>query len=168
MNVILLEKVGRLGNVGDVANVKAGYARNYLFPFGIAIAATKQNLAEFETRREELMAVHNAKVATALARAKKINGLSLTITANASEEGKLFGSVGTKEIAEVVNAAGGDTDKREVQLPHGVIRETGTYEITLDLGYDVDARISLAVVAEGGGGKAAVAEANEEAEAKQE
>lgn len=156
MNVILLEKVGKLGNIGDVADVKAGYARNFLFPSGIAIPATKNNLADFEHRRAELMAAHNEKVAAAQARASKIEGLSITIEVNASDEGKLFGSVGTKEIAEAVVAAGGDTDKSEVQLPHGVIREIGSYEIVIDLGHDTHATITLAVVNQGGGEAAAV------------
>ena len=150
MNVILLERLGKLGDIGDVADVKSGYARNYLFPSGIAIPATKQNLAEFEHRKSELIAAHNEKVGAAQARANKIDGLELTIEVNASDEGKLFGSVGTKEIAEAVAAAGGDTDKSEVQLPHGVIRETGSYEIVLDLGFDVQATIKLAVVSEAG------------------
>lgn len=147
MNVILLEKVGRLGSVGDVANVKAGYARNYLFPYGIAVPATKENLANFESRRSELLASHNEKLAVAQARAAKIQGLQLTIGVNASDEGRLFGSVGTKDIAEAIVAAGGDTSKREVQLPHGVIREVGNYEISIDLGYDVQAIINLQVAA---------------------
>lgn len=147
MNVILLEKVGRLGSVGDVANVKAGYARNYLFPYGIAVPATKENLANFESRRSELLAAHNEKLAVAQARAAKIQGLQLTIGVNASDEGRLFGSVGTKDIAEAIVAAGGDTSKREVQLPHGVIREVGNYEISIDLGYDVQAIINLQVAA---------------------
>lgn len=146
MNVILLEKVGRLGNVGDVANVKAGYARNFLFPFGIAIPATRDNQADFEKRRAQLMAAHNAKLAAAMARAAKINGLALTINVNAGDEGKLFGSVGTKDIAEAIIAAGGETDKSEVKLPHGAIRAVGDYEITLDLNYDVLAVVKLAIV----------------------
>lgn len=151
MNVILLEKVGKLGNIGDVAEVKSGYARNYLFPSGIAIPATKENLAEFEHRKAELLAAHNEKVAAAQVRAGKIDGLTIVIEVNASDEGKLFGSVGTKEIAEAVVDAGGDTDKSEVQLPHGAIRETGTYDITIDLGYDVQASIGLTVARQGGG-----------------
>ena len=150
MNVILLEKLGKLGNIGDVADVKAGYARNFLFPSGIAIPATRDNMAEFEHRKAELIAAHNKKVGAAQARADKIDGLALTIQVNASEEGKLFGSVGTKEIADAIAAAGGDTDKSEVQLPHGVIRETGQYEITIDLGFDVHAVVNLAVVSEAG------------------
>ncbi len=150
MNVILLEKLGKLGDIGDVADVKAGYARNFLFPSGIAIPATRENVANFEQRKTELIAAHNEKVGIATKRANKIDGLELTIQVNASDEGKLFGSVGTKEIAEAVNAAGGDTDKSEVQLPHGVIRETGSYEITLDLGFDVHAIVKLAVISEAG------------------
>lgn len=150
MNVILLEKLGKLGDIGDVADVKSGYARNYLFPSGIAIPATKKNLAEFEQRKSELIAAHNEKMAAAQARAKKIDGLELTIEVNASEEGKLFGSVGTKEIADAVVAAGGDTDKSEVQLPHGVIRETGSYDISFDLGFDIQVDIKLLVVSQDG------------------
>lgn len=147
MNVILLEKMGNLGEIGDTAKVKSGYARNYLFPQGKAIQATKTNMAEFEVRKAELMARHNAKVAAAQARAAKVNGVKLVMTENASDEGKLFGSVGTKDIAEALNAqVGSDLAKSEVMMPHGVIREIGEYEIDLDLGQDVGARISLSVV----------------------
>ncbi|MEX2131027.1 MAG: 50S ribosomal protein L9 [Pseudohongiellaceae bacterium] len=163
MNVILLEKVGRLGSVGDVANVKAGYARNYLFPYGIAVPATKENLANFESRKSELLAAHNEKLAVAQARAGKINGLQLTIEVNASDEGRLFGSVGTKDIAEAIVAAGGDTSKREVQLPHGVIREVGSYEVTIDLGYDVLAVVMLNVLAVKGSAEIAVVDTGESA-----
>jgi len=145
MNVILLEKVGKLGSVGDVTNVKSGYARNYLFPKGIAIPATKNNLADFDGRKSELMAAHNEKLAAAQNRAGKIDGLSLTIEVNASDEGKLFGSVGTKDIIDAINAAGGDISKSEVQLSHGAIREIGTYEINLDLGFDVSPKVSLVI-----------------------
>ncbi|ALO45331.1 50S ribosomal protein L9 [Pseudohongiella spirulinae] len=146
MNVILLEKVGRLGNVGDQAAVKAGYARNFLFPQGKAVPATKANLADFETRRAELMAAHNEKVAAAQSRAAKLKEMRIEIAVNAGDEGKLFGSVGTRDIADAVNAAGGDITKAEVRLPLGVIRETGEWEITIDLGYEVEEVITLAVV----------------------
>ncbi|MFM1896068.1 MAG: hypothetical protein RLZZ385_1142 [Pseudomonadota bacterium] len=161
MNVILLEKVGKLGNVGDVANVRAGYARNYLFPFGIAIPATKDNLAQFESRKAELMAAHNAKLAAAQVRASKIDGLQITIEVNAGDEGKLFGSVGTKDIAEAINAAGGDTTKAEVQLPHGVIRAVGDYDITIDLNYDVLAVVKLSVRAAASAGAMVADEVSE-------
>ena len=147
MNVILLEKMGNLGEIGDTAKVKSGYARNFLFPQGKAIQATKQNMAEFEVRKADLMAKHNSKVATAQARAAKVNGVKLVMAENAGDEGKLFGSVGTKDIAEALNAqVGSDLLKSEVMLPHGVIREIGEYEVELDLGYDVGATISVSVV----------------------
>ena len=147
MNVILLEKIGKLGEIGDTANVKSGYARNFLFPKGKAIPATKDNLEEFEKRKAELLATHNSKVAEAQKRAEKVKGLSLTIEVNASDEGKLFGSVGTKDIAEALNAKSeADITKAEVQMPHGVIRDLGDFEIALDLGFDVEASISLSVI----------------------
>ena len=147
MNVILLEKIGKLGEIGDTANVKSGYARNFLFPQGKAIPATKINLEEFDQRKSELMAAHNEKIGVAQARAEKVNGTSLTIEVNSSDEGKLFGSVGTRDVADAVNAkAGSDITKAEVSMPHGVIRELGDYQISLELGYDVKATISVSVV----------------------
>ena len=147
MNVILLEKIGKLGEIGDTASVKAGYARNFLFPKGKAIPATKANLAEFEVRRADLLAAHNEKVAASQARAAKVDGTSLIIEVNASDEGKLFGSVGTREIADALNTeAGSDVSKAEVLMPHGVIRELGIKELTIDLGNDVAAQISVNVV----------------------
>ena len=147
MNVILLEKIGKLGEIGETANVKSGYARNFLFPKGKAIPATKDNLEHFEQRKTDLLAAHNEKVAETQKRAQKVKGLSLTIEVNASDEGKLFGSVGTREIAEAINAkSGADIAKSEVQMPHGLIRDLGDYEITLDLGFDVDAPIAVSVV----------------------
>ena len=147
MNVILLEKIGKLGEIGDTASVKAGYARNFLFPKGKAIPATKANLAEFEERKADLLAAHNEKVAASQARAANVEGASLTIEVNASDEGKLFGSVGTREIADALNAqAGSDVSKAEVLMPYGVIRELGTTELTIDLGHDVAAQITVSVV----------------------
>jgi large subunit ribosomal protein L9 len=147
MNVILLEKIGKLGEIGDTASVKAGYARNFLFPKGKAIPATKANLAEFEERRADLLAAHNKKVAASQARAAKVDGANLIIEVNASDEGKLFGSVGTREIAVALNAqAGSDVSKAEVLMPHGVLRELGITELTIDLGHDVAAQITVNVV----------------------
>lgn len=147
MEVILLEKVGRVGNVGDKINVKAGYARNFLFPFAKAIPATKQNLADFEARRAELMKAAADKLAAAQARADKLNGLTVRIEANAGDEGKLFGSVGTRDIAEAVTAAGQKLEKSEVLLPTGALRDVGEYEIQLSLGSEVMASIKLSIVA---------------------
>jgi len=146
MNVILLEKVGKLGAVGDTASVRAGYARNFLFPTGKAIPATKNNLENFETRRAELVAVHNEKVAVAQARADKLNEVRVVIAVNAGEEGKLFGSIGTRDIADAVNAAGGDVSKAEVRLPNGALREVGEYEVAIDLGFEVEQVITVAIV----------------------
>jgi large subunit ribosomal protein L9 len=147
MEVILLEKVGRVGNVGDKINVKAGYARNFLFPFAKAIPATKENLADFEARKAELLKAAAAKQAAAQARADKLNGLSIRIEANAGDEGKLFGSIGTRDIADAVTAAGQKVEKSEVLLPTGALREVGEYDISLSLGSEVITTIKLSVVA---------------------
>ena len=147
MNVILLEKIGKLGEIGDTANVKAGYARNFLFPQRKAIPATKENLSEFEQRKAELMAAHDSKDGEAQDRAKKVDGASLRIEVNASDEGKLFGSVGTRDIVQALNSkTGSDIAKSEILMPHGVIRELGDYEITLDLGYEIHVAIKVTVV----------------------
>jgi large subunit ribosomal protein L9 len=146
MEVILLEKVGRMGQVGDKVNVRAGYARNFLFPFNKAIPATKENLADFEARRAELMRIAADKLSSAQARAQKFVGLTITIEANAGDEGKLFGSIGTRDIAEAVTAAGYELEKSEVLLPNGALRETGEWEVELALGSEVFATIKLNVV----------------------
>ncbi len=147
MEVILLEKVGRMGNVGDKVNVKSGYARNFLFPFTKAIPATKDNLANFEARKAELLKIAAGKLSAAEARAAKINGMSVTIEANAGDEGKLFGSVGTRDIAEAITAAGQAVEKSEVLLPAGALREIGEFTIALALGSEVTAEVKLQIVA---------------------
>lgn len=146
MNVILLEKIGKLGTVGDTAAVKAGYARNFLFPRGKAIPATRDNVKHFEERRAELMRAHNEKVAVAEARAEKLKDFRITIAVNASEEGKLYGSVGTRDIVNAAAEAGAEIEKSEIRLPHGVIRETGEYPVSLDLGHEIEQDITVVVV----------------------
>ena len=146
MEVILLEKVGRMGNVGDKVNVRSGYARNFLFPFAKAIPATRDNLANFEARKAELLKVAAEKQSAAQARADKLNGLIITIEANAGDEGKLFGSVGTRDIAEAITAAGQAVEKSEVLLPAGALREIGEFDVSLYLGSEVSATIKLHVV----------------------
>ena len=148
MQVILLEKVGRLGNLGDQVNVKAGYGRNFLIPFGKAVSATKDNIAEFEKRRAELEAAAAQRRAAADARAAQLAELVVTIAANAGDEGKLFGSIGTRDIAEAVTAAGVAVEKSEVRLPNGVIREIGEFAIDVQLHSDVTQTIALRIVAE--------------------
>ena len=146
MNVILLEKIANLGEIGDTASVKAGFARNFLFPKGKAIPASKKNLADFEGRRAELMAAHDSNVAAAQKRQAVVADATLSMQVNASDEGKLFGSVGTQNIADALNAqCGSDIVKAEVLLPNGVIRELGSFEVVLDLGYAVTATINLVI-----------------------
>ena len=149
MEVILLENIGNLGALGDKVDVKAGYGRNFLIPHGKAVAATADNLVQFETRRAELEAAAAATLTAAQTRAEGINALGLiSIEANAGEEGKLFGSVGTRDIAEAITAAGCDIDKAEVRLPEGALRELGEYEIAIQVHGDVTAMVAIAVIPE--------------------
>ena len=149
MEVILLENVGSLGTLGDTVTVKPGYGRNFLIPQGKAVPATEENVAKFETRRAELEAAAAAALSAAEARAQAIGGLAkVSIAATAGEEGKLFGSVGTRDIADAVTAGGVEVDKSEVRLPEGVIRELGEYQIVIQLHGDVSASIAVDVVAE--------------------
>ena len=148
MQVILLEKVQNLGELGDAVNVKAGFARNFLIPQGKAALATPQNLAEFEAHRAELERQQAEALATAQARAAGLEGLVLTVTRKAGDEGKLFGSVGTADIAEAAEAAGVDVKRSEVRLPEDSLRQTGEYEIKVHLHPDVDGAITLRIEAE--------------------
>ena len=149
MEVILLEKVGKLGGIGDRANVKAGYGRNYLIPQGKAIFATEANLAEFETRRAGLEAAAATKMEKAQLRADKLVEIdSITITAMAGDEGKLFGSVGTREIEEAVNGAGAEITKSEINMPEGAIRHIGEFSVEIQLHTDVTQSITIVVEAE--------------------
>lgn len=148
MEVILLDKVGRLGAIGDKVTVKSGYGRNYLLPQGKAVAATAKNIADFEARRAELEAAAASKIAGATDRAEKLAALEVTIAAKAGDEGRLFGSIGTRDIAEAITAAGVEVAKSEVRLPQGVLREIGQYEIDIQLHAEVTQAVKLAVVAE--------------------
>jgi large subunit ribosomal protein L9 len=148
MEVILLEKTGKLGTIGDKVTVKAGYGRNYLLPHGKAVAATAANTAEFETRRAALEKAAADKLATAEARAAKLAEVAITIEANAGDEGKLFGSVGAQDIAEAITAAGVEVAKAEVRLPEGALRDLGEFEINVQVHSDVTQAIKLSVVAE--------------------
>ena len=147
MEVILLEKIANLGNLGDKVAVKAGYARNFLLPFGKATPATAANLEAFEARRAELERIADEKKAEAEARAAKLADLSVTITANAGEEGKLFGSIGTRDIADAVTAAGVEIEKSEVRLPEGPLRNVGEFDVVVQLHSDVETTVKLIVVA---------------------
>lgn len=148
MDVILLEKVGKLGNIGDQVAVKSGFGRNFLLPQGRAIRATAANVAEFETRRADLEAAAAAKKADAEARAAKLAELSVTIGANAGDEGKLFGSVGARDIADAITAAGVEVSKSEVKLPEGALREVGEYEIDVQVHAEVIQTVKVSVISE--------------------
>ncbi len=148
MEVILLEKVHKLGELGDQVNVKPGYGRNYLIPSGKAVSATADNVAKFEARKAELEKQQQEALAAANARAEKMNGISVNITRKAGAEGKLFGSVGTIDIADAVNETGIELAKQEIRLPEGPIRSTGEFELDVQLHADVMATIKVVVVAE--------------------
>lgn len=149
MNVILLEKVGRIGDIGDQVDVKSGFGRNYLIPNGKAVRATPDNIEKFEARRAELEKAAADKLTSATGRAKLIAAIGqITITQLASDEGRLFGSVGTREIAEVVTAAGEELEKSEVMLPEGALRDIGEYDIELLLHSDVTVTLKLVIAPE--------------------
>ncbi len=148
MNVILLEKVQNLGKLGDRIAVKNGYARNYLLPKGKAVLATPQNVAIFEERRAQLEKAEAEVLAKAQARREVINGKTIIISAKAGEEGKLFGSVGTADIAEAAQGAGIEVARHEIRLPGGAFRQTGSYQVEIHLHPDVDAQLTVNVEAE--------------------
>ena len=146
MEVILFEKIDRLGGIGDLVNVKAGFARNYLLPQGKAKPATDENKAEIESRRAEFEKMAAEALATAEQRREQIEALSISITAKAGTEGKLFGSIGNIDIAAALTEAGVEVEKRDVRLPEGPIRQAGEYEITLHLHTDVDAVATVTII----------------------
>lgn len=148
MEVILLQDVGNLGELGDKVNVKAGYGRNYLIPQHIAVPATKENLEAFEERRAELQRIADEKLAEAKKRAEQINGLDITLTVKAGEEGKLFGSVTVRDIAEAAGKRSVEIDNSEINLPEGPIRALGEYEIDVQVHPEVNAVLKLGVIAE--------------------
>jgi large subunit ribosomal protein L9 len=146
MEVILLERVENLGNIGEKVNVKAGYGRNFLLPQGKATVATVENLAIFEARRAELEAKQAAEIASSQGRAAKLEGLELSITAKSGVEGKLFGSLGTVDIAEAASAAGFEIERSEVRLPDGPLKAVGEYAIEINLHTDLNVGIKVNVV----------------------
>ncbi|AHF01223.1 50S ribosomal protein L9 [Thiomicrospira aerophila AL3] len=147
MNVILLEKVQNLGGLGEQVTVKSGYARNFLIPQGKAKPATKDNVAEFEARRAELEKQATEALASAQAVYEKMNGMVVKVEASAGDEGKLFGSVGTQDIADALSAVGFSVERRQVRLPQGPMRTTGTFEIDIQLHTDVVAAINVEISA---------------------
>lgn len=148
MEVILLEKVANLGGLGDTVKVRAGYGRNYLIPQGKAKPATEENIAFFEAKRAELEKKAAEELSAAQGRAAQLEALALTITANAGEEGKLFGSVGPAEIAEAATAGGVEVDRHEVRMPDGPIRAVGEFQVQVHLHADVNATVTVTVTGE--------------------
>ena len=145
MELILLEKVQKLGDLGDTVDVKPGYGRNYLVPSGKAIPATPENIAQFETRRDELEKVAFKKLSTAEERVAALDGLEIVLAANASEEGKLYGSIGPREISDAVTARGITLTKAEVIMGEGPIRYTGEHDVMVHLHADVETEIKVTV-----------------------
>ena len=148
MEVILLEDIANLGELGEKVNVKAGYGRNFLIPQKKAVPATKENLVEFEARRAELQKLADEKLAAAKARAEQINALDITISTKAGDEGKLFGSITNRDIVDAVVAKGVEVEKNEVQMPDGPIRTLGEFEIAIQLHAEVTAELKVGVIAE--------------------
>ena len=148
MEVILLDNIGKLGGLGDKVTVKPGYGRNYLVPYGLAVPATKENVEAFEAQRAELEAQSAERKAEAQARAEQLNDIELSLVSKAGDEGKLFGSIGPRDLADAISSAGIEVAKSEVRMPQGPIRQTGEYDIDLHLHAEVDAVVRVVVVAE--------------------
>ncbi len=149
MQVILLDKIAHLGNVGDQVEVKAGFARNFLIPQGKAVMATKENIAHFEARRAELEAKAAEKLTVAQKRADEINALGvITITSMAGEDGRLFGSIGARDISDAVTKAGVALEKSEVRLGEGPLRALGEFDVKAQLHAEVTVTLKIVVVAE--------------------
>ncbi len=146
MEVILLEKVDNLGNIGDLVKVRPGYGRNFLLPKGKATLATPDNVAAFEARRAELESREAGELVAATERAAQLESLNLTLTANAGADGKLFGSIGTIDIVEACSEAGVPVQRSEVRLPDGPVRTTGEHAIEIHLHTDVDVKITITVI----------------------
>ncbi|MFQ5643773.1 MAG: 50S ribosomal protein L9 [Thiogranum sp.] len=148
MEVILLEKVENLGGLGDRVNVKPGYGRNFLIPSGKATPATEEHIKAFEERRAELEKAAADAQARAEARREQLADMSITIQARAGDEGKLFGSIGTADIAAAIVAAGVEVERSEVRLPEGAFRQLGEYTVLVHLHTDVNTEITLVIEAE--------------------
>jgi large subunit ribosomal protein L9 len=148
VEIILLKKVGHLGDLGEKVSVRAGYGRNYLIPSGFAVPATEANLKAFDERRAELEKEATESLAAAESRRAVLEGLTLSVARKAGDEGKLFGSVGTQDIAAAAQEMGIALERNEVRLPEGPFRAAGEYEVTLHLHADVQATIKLEVIPE--------------------
>lgn len=147
MELILLEKVAQLGDPGDLVNVKSGYGRNFLIPTGKAVRADEENKAEYEKRKEALLTAESDRKDTATQQASQMSDLSISISAQVSEEGTLYGSIGTREIADALADKGHEVEKSAVRLPDGVLKEVGEYSIDVELHPEVIVPILVKVAA---------------------
>lgn len=148
MNIILLERVSNLGDLGEEVSVKNGFARNFLIPNGRAVRATEENRQVFESKRTELESVATGRLAEAEDRASKLDNIVVNFVVRASEEGKLYGSIGTVEISRALSEQGAEISKAEVRMPDGVIRSIGEYEVDIQVHADVTRTIPVHVAAE--------------------
>ena len=148
MEIILLEKINKLGNPGDLVIVKPGYARNFLIPTGKAIRANEENKAEYEQRKASLEKAETERKSTALELAEKLKSLKITIPVAVSEEGTLYGSIGTREISDAINIHGLEVKKGTIRLPEGALKELGEYQLDIELHPEVIQEISISISAE--------------------
>lgn len=150
MQVILLQRIVNLGKLGDTVDVKPGYGRNYLIPQGKALPATTANIEKFEARRAELEAIEAEELAAAQKRADSLRDVNVIMRAKTGEEGKLFGSIGTRDIADALTKSGLEVDRSEVNLPEGTLRQVGEYNVTIQLHHDITAQILVTILSEDG------------------
>ncbi len=148
MQVILLQRIVNLGKLGETVNVKAGYGRNYLIPQGKALPATEANIAKFEARRAELEAQEAAELAEAQKRADSLSDVNVIMRAKSGDEGKLFGSIGARDIADALTKSGLQVDRSEVKMPEGAFRQIGEYKVTIQLHHDISADILVTILSE--------------------
>lgn len=164
MQVILLQRIVNLGKLGETVDVKSGYGRNYLIPQGKALPATPANVEKFEARRAELEAIEAEELAAAQKRADALTDVNVIMRAKSGEDGKLFGSIGTRDIADALTKSGLEVDRAEVKLPEGTLRQVGEYNVDIQLHHDIFASILVTILSEDGDVEAAQQEAEEDAE----
>ena len=150
MQVILLQRIVNLGKLGDTVDVKPGYGRNYLIPQGKALPATTANIEKFDARRSELEAIEAEELASAQKRADSLRDVNVIMRAKTGEEGKLFGSIGTRDIADALTKSGLEVDRSEINLPEGTLRQVGEYHVTVQLHHDITAQILVTILSEDG------------------
>lgn len=168
MQVILLQRIVNLGKLGETVDVKSGYGRNYLIPQGKALPATPANVEKFEARRAELEAIEAEELAAAQKRADALTDVNVIMRAKSGEDGKLFGSIGTRDIADALTKSGIEVDRSEVKLPEGTLRQIGEYSVDIQLHHDIFANILVTILSEDGDIQAQAAQAAGEEEAEEE